>query len=130
MSKKIISCLLVLAIICCFAPAAFAAANEQQAAGDISGFGTIQGSKIAVPTGNTGEYEITVSVPGVDTTVDASERLYNEVIVMVDGSNSQDERTGNFTRLRKRCQNWVKGFLLMTAALTSLLWASDSPQKP
>lgn len=87
---------MTIALVFSLSCAAFAAASEPAG---ISGFGEIQGSKTAECTGD-GAYKVTLSVPGVDTTVSVDERLYNEVIIMVDGSDSQSDRTGNFSALK------------------------------
>ena len=54
---------------------------------------TFGGTKTAKATENKNEYEITLSVPG-----ETVEAMYNEVVIMVDGSYSQDD---NFDKLRE-----------------------------
>lgn len=76
MKKRVFTLALAVILVLGLAVTAFAAGGE------MAGFETIDGSKTAAATANDSEYEITVSVPG------ASPDKYNEVIVMLDASDS------------------------------------------
>ena len=114
MNKRFISFILTIAMLLgCFSTAFASTSNPRIAdPGKIvpvltdpvqggNGFGEIEGSKTAEEIGE-GEYEITVSVPGVDTEVNPDEKLYNELIVMIDGSDSQSSNIGKLKETIKK----------------------------
>lgn len=107
MKKKVLAVFLAPAILFGCASTAFAAESdpsEEPANVDFADFDTVDGSKAARSTGVDDEYEVTLSVPGSENV----NKQYNEVIIMVDGS---DSRSGDFTKLKEVLKTLGDGIL-------------------
>lgn len=98
MIKKFISIVLTLALIAgCFSFAFAEAEPERVEIPMPEIFGIEAPSKTAAPGTEEGEYKVTLSVPGAESTAETSGK-HNEVIIMVDGSISQGSNLGSLKK--------------------------------